>query len=1033
MALPIPQNARENFSKSHQVITLEVSPVGATSAIALTNSDIVQGSLTIDRSCLAGSDLEIGNVSSAELTFVINNANGDYDNIAFEGATVNVFIASSEAPTVAYPMGTFIVDEVRKSKTAISLVCLDRMVGLDNVIDRTEFTNSMTLQQIITHIASKIGVTAQTDLVNTAVELSPLLMDADATYRDLLVCALEIGGANAFLWNNANNNPYLCAQWFGSTAEATLDETNRVSSEMQGYEVSVTGVEVVDGETKYKIGSDGYVISIENNPLITSDNVATIITGLSSRLVGFSYQPWSAETLPMPWLLPMDKIEYVKDGTTYNTYVTNVFFGLNRNTTLAGKGESPLAKGYAKKALTRQQANEMKALEDRTEANTQEQIDKIQIGGVNLLLDTNAPSLAKVYGDAQRYFSSSAGSEQLTTEYVEIADAPVDVQYGARFTEVAYFSSNRCLAWYGSNKGVSMVDGQTYTASVYCRITTGTTATLAIVYGRSSYISYRPTVTGNEWQRVTHTFTYDSSVEGDTGYLPVFYFGVQGSTPVGTVVEMCGFQLEQGTKATAYNRNSEVQIQLQEVNNYFWHDTSGAHVSNSPKDTSGKNTLVTSDNFQVRTGTTADATFGTETVIGHTGTGQRNVRITDSLVALRSGTDNYLHFNTSSGTPYITIGKYASDEQNVDIRPNSIRFRTYGTTDAQIAYDSTNTTPQITLGRTGSNQKNVYITNSALQMRTATTVDASFGATNTIGRTSGSSSNVYITSTALQLRKGTTPYINLTTDGVVEVGGTANKKVVITESTLTLQGGTRGSELFAPIKMEGWVTGSGTTSAPYKCLSEVVNGAWTMRSSYDYVTSQSSRGPQGTTCTETVLGWGRVYKTTLLQSLSSSSMTERVFNLDSTNGVEIKPNMLDAGLTISWNGVMTTSDGNIIAPKVIASGDNMGKNSVSVPNAAWAQVGTYTLAKGKYIVMCYVAWNSNAKGIRRCGLNTASATEGGGWGWNTGMQAANGSPTVCQVQGVLNVSSQTTYYLNAYQNSGGALNCNPRWHCVKIG
>lgn len=70
---------------------------------------------------------------------------------------------------------------------------------------------------------------------------------------------------------------------------------------------------------------------------------------------------------------------------------------------------------------------------------------------------------------------------------------------------------------------------------------------------------------------------------------------------------------------SAYLRASaETDKKVRTINNYFWHDAAGAHVSTVENDaTTGPNVLIDADSLDIRDGTDLLASFGETTVIGN--------------------------------------------------------------------------------------------------------------------------------------------------------------------------------------------------------------------------------------------------------------------------------------------------------------------------------------------------------------------------------------------------------------------------------
>ena len=214
-----------------------------------------------------------------------------------------------------------------------------------------------------------------------------------------------------------------------------------------------------------------------------------------------------------------------------------------------------------------------------------------------------------------------------------------------------------------------------------------------------------------------------------------------------------------------------------------------------------------------------------------------------------------------------------------------------------------------------------------------------------------------------------------------------------------------------------YIESGAQTVANAKRFEFATNGE--LKTPLNWITTNNTRINTGDATTDVIGLWGNSGNKVGV-SVTNNQDNKRFAILGKENRIQLY-NYTDA--QVLWD---------IYPNSLLASGGDMGQSSVSVPNAAWTEVGSCDLDVGWYIVMVSGSFANNGTGFRRLGLNTVSAAEGGGWGWNDTQNAVAGAPTVCQAQGILNVTTARTYYLNAYQNSGGALTISPRWHCVKI-
>ena len=87
----VSQEVKNLFNKNYiQIVDITVN--GVKESFHVTESEIVQGSLSIDRYSVSNSKIEVGSAIAAELTFKLKNDNGKYDDTVFEGAEVFIKI-----------------------------------------------------------------------------------------------------------------------------------------------------------------------------------------------------------------------------------------------------------------------------------------------------------------------------------------------------------------------------------------------------------------------------------------------------------------------------------------------------------------------------------------------------------------------------------------------------------------------------------------------------------------------------------------------------------------------------------------------------------------------------------------------------------------------------------------------------------------------------------------------------------------------------------------------------------------------------
>ena len=101
-------------AENAQVLRITGTDRNGTS-INITEENIILGSFNIDRYSCNGDKLEVGTAIAAEMTLKLNNADGTYDDVIFEGTELYVRIGvadwSLNNPYVNYiPIGYFTPD-----------------------------------------------------------------------------------------------------------------------------------------------------------------------------------------------------------------------------------------------------------------------------------------------------------------------------------------------------------------------------------------------------------------------------------------------------------------------------------------------------------------------------------------------------------------------------------------------------------------------------------------------------------------------------------------------------------------------------------------------------------------------------------------------------------------------------------------------------------------------------------------------------------------------------------------------------------
>ena len=353
--------------------------------IHITDNDVIQGSFTIDRYCMSGKTVELGSAVAAELKLRLNNNDGRFDNVTFEGAELFVRVGIEYTAPATWdwikqfswdtlrhftweqirsgdiewednhwknvrreyvPCGYFTIDEPPRKLTTISLSALDRMVNFDKNFDSTLIHFPTTVSALLTKCCQICNVPLYTQ-ANTLLNYDYVVNNPpdpeNLTYRQIIQWIGEITGTCAYIdWDGK-----LRLEWYHDTP-TVIDSAIRYTSDFYEDDITITGVQIVDTDkNKYLSGTDGYVLNITGNELIQHD-YQIIAVSLYNSVGGLKYRAYSCQTRSMPHVYPLDKIVYVdKDGVSHNTIVTHYTFKLNGRTSISARGQTETKAGYA--------------------------------------------------------------------------------------------------------------------------------------------------------------------------------------------------------------------------------------------------------------------------------------------------------------------------------------------------------------------------------------------------------------------------------------------------------------------------------------------------------------------------------------------------------------------------------------------------------------------------------------------------------------------------------------------------------------
>lgn len=378
----VSQDIIKSFNEGNQQTAL-IEVTAGSKTFTITEADIIQGGLKIDRYCVTNSKIEVGSAVASELSLKLRNYDGKFNDVSFEGAVLNVKIgiklssvlegatlgkgilgrmilgsASSDQDVAYVPCGLFIVDTPPRKLSTISISALDYMVLFDREVNASAISFPIHVDALIQKICSICNVTLATDvsvLPNHSFSIGGLPdTNQTLTYRQLLQWCAQLTGTCAFM----DGSGRLVLKWYEQTG-VTITASERYSSDMLENDITITGFTCDDGKgNTYLSGTADYTLDLSDCGFLTNAYEG-VLKELQAARGGFAYRPYSATIKSAPYLFPLDMIRYKdKDGVVHDTIVTNVTLALNCNTAISGAGETITSSSYAQSTsgVTSQQA-----------------------------------------------------------------------------------------------------------------------------------------------------------------------------------------------------------------------------------------------------------------------------------------------------------------------------------------------------------------------------------------------------------------------------------------------------------------------------------------------------------------------------------------------------------------------------------------------------------------------------------------------------------------------------------------------------
>lgn len=210
------------------------------SVVTIGDSNIINGSLSINNKCVNNSEFCLGAVYVGQMSMTMYNPTIDRYSLYNAQVELSYFLTLEDGTEEEVPLGVFFVDKPSRSKKLIQLKCYDAMTKFDVNVEEDSWGVPYAL---LTLACEKVGV----ELANTEEEINAMCNgDNDFslnsarvnTYRDLLSYISTLLGGFATI----NRSGKLEIRQFHAVPDLSITARQRTSSTVNDYETYFNSV-----------------------------------------------------------------------------------------------------------------------------------------------------------------------------------------------------------------------------------------------------------------------------------------------------------------------------------------------------------------------------------------------------------------------------------------------------------------------------------------------------------------------------------------------------------------------------------------------------------------------------------------------------------------------------------------------------------------------------------------------------------------------------------------------------------------------
>ena len=334
------------------------------SQIPLTMSDVL--AYSINSATSSDSTFDVGSVVAAKLSLTVDNTDERFEDVDLTDARISTKIGLLVEDSFEYvTKGIFYINSAQDSGDTIVIEAYDKILFLDLPYAESTLAYPASIREILQDACEHCGLTLDANLGTGADYIVNSKPATDSlTYRDVVSYCGKILGKYAYIaaddqklkftWYKKSDSPYEI------TEQSTLTK-NRLSMTITGARFGYTVTTVKEGESEPTeenktafVGTEGYVLTMEDNPLIQTEDMANkVMNILKSSVVGTTIRVYSLSCLSDPTIEAGDSIKVTdRKGRSFESFVTNCTFTLCGNQELSLGAETETENQYQRFSIS---------------------------------------------------------------------------------------------------------------------------------------------------------------------------------------------------------------------------------------------------------------------------------------------------------------------------------------------------------------------------------------------------------------------------------------------------------------------------------------------------------------------------------------------------------------------------------------------------------------------------------------------------------------------------------------------------------